>query len=669
MQEGLVVDSVAILAQPARMNGLRASAFTLSPHDSDSTHYPICEVWADNLEHVFREIQHVVENYKYIAMDTEFPGIVVRPTSVGPSHLQEYNYQTVKGNVDLLKVIQLGITFADSHGNLPPGTATWQFNFKFDLQKDMYAHDSIEFLKMSGINFEKHQEKGIEVEDFGELIMTSGLVMNEDVKWISFHGSYDFGYLLKLLTCQELPNSETEFFDLLHDYFPSLYDIKFLLRSAENIRLNSGSSLQKIAEHLDVRRVGPQHQAGSDSLVTCHTFFKLMATYFENQIDDSKYSGIIYGLGAGLIQATTGAQPAGAAGAAGAGASNPGGVAGGVGGAQAGPGASGQPPGGFVPGGQPGSNPPSSNQLTFTPQVQNPQHQHLRSLNESLSNVGTNGSSGATAHTHHGHTHHPHQHQHHNQEGAVGVTADDQATGGATSATPGQVNGYSTAAAGGSPGPPEGLGPGHAGHPPGSPQPNGPHHGLTGGGAFHHPGVGVGVGVGVGAHGHGGHHQHQHMAAVGGVGVGLGVPHHPGGSSQHGGHHLPHAGGGGGHGQFDQHHIHRQPQRSPSPDQASIYGANLGVYAAAAAANGPAMGHGGHHHGPNPLHQHQHHTHSHSHSHHLNGAYGGPVAAVGLAMGAAGAAAAAVGGKGGMDGPSAADGLPFGLGAAAQAQK
>lgn len=181
----------------------------------------------------------------------------------------------------------------------------------------MYAQDSIDFLKQSGINFEKHQAKGIEVYDFGELIMSSGLVMNEEVKWISFHGSYDFGYLLKLLTCASLPDSETQFFELLHDYFPALYDIKYLLRNAENLRINAGSSLQKIAEHLDVsqpagmlrrgrdapfpqvHRIGPQHQAGSDSLVTCRTFFKLMAVYFDNQIDDSKFSGIIYGLGQG----------------------------------------------------------------------------------------------------------------------------------------------------------------------------------------------------------------------------------------------------------------------------------------------------------------------------------------------------------------------------------
>jgi CCR4-NOT transcription complex subunit 7/8 len=46
-----------------------------------------------------------------------------------------------------------------------------------------------------------------------------------------------------------------------------------------------------------VSRVGPQHQAGSDSLLTCHSFFKMRSVFFENKVDEDKYAGQIYGLG------------------------------------------------------------------------------------------------------------------------------------------------------------------------------------------------------------------------------------------------------------------------------------------------------------------------------------------------------------------------------------
>merc|ERR1719231_570019 len=122
----------------------------------------------------------------------------------------------------------------------------------------------------------------------------SGLVLCHDVKWVSFHSGYDFGYLIKILTCQTLPETEAGFFDLLHIYFPTLYDVKLLMSTVDGLH----GGLQRVAEDLKVERIGPMHQAGSDSLLTNSTFFRLADIAFQGvkQIE-AKYCGEIYGLG------------------------------------------------------------------------------------------------------------------------------------------------------------------------------------------------------------------------------------------------------------------------------------------------------------------------------------------------------------------------------------
>ena len=52
---------------------------------------------------------------------------------------------------------------------------------------DMYAPESIELLQKSGIDFQRHEDFGILPNDFAELMITSGLVLTPDTKWISFH--------------------------------------------------------------------------------------------------------------------------------------------------------------------------------------------------------------------------------------------------------------------------------------------------------------------------------------------------------------------------------------------------------------------------------------------------------------------------------------------------
>ncbi|XP_075052468.1 CCR4-NOT transcription complex subunit 7 isoform X2 [Mixophyes fleayi] len=200
----------------------------------------ICEVWACNLDEQMKRIRQVIRKYNYVAMDTEFPGVVARPIGEFRSNA-DYQYQLLRCNVDLLKIIQLGLTFMNEQGEYPPGTSTWQFNFKFNLT------------------------------------------------------GYDFGYLIKILTNSNLPEVELDFFEILRLFFPVIYDVKYLMKSCKNLK----GGLQEVAEQLELERIGPQHQAGSDSLLTGMAFFKMREMFFEDHIDDAKYCGHLYGLGSG----------------------------------------------------------------------------------------------------------------------------------------------------------------------------------------------------------------------------------------------------------------------------------------------------------------------------------------------------------------------------------
>lgn len=196
-------------------------------------------------------MRDVAEIYHHVAMDTQFPGIVAWPT--GPfSDYSDFNYQTLKCNVDLTRVIQIGMTFSDAKGNRPKGISTWRFNFCFNAARDLYAQDSIDGLRHTrGLDLGKHQSHGIETQHFGELLMGSGLVLNEDVRWITycgtnglaerppreegknsseppwvtFCGMYDFGHMLQLLTSQTLPDEINGFKETLDLFFPSRCDI------------------------------------------------------------------------------------------------------------------------------------------------------------------------------------------------------------------------------------------------------------------------------------------------------------------------------------------------------------------------------------------------------------------------------------------------------------
>ncbi|OVA16357.1 Ribonuclease CAF1 [Macleaya cordata] len=262
----------------------------------------IREVWSENLFEEFSLINSILPKFPFASMDTEFPGVIYRPEKTLIHSLSPLDhYQYLKANVDVLKLIQVGLTLSDANGNLPDfGTDNcyiWEFNFQdFDISRDFYALDSIELLKRQGIDFEKNRERGIESAKFAELLVRSRLVCNHSlVSWITFHSAYDFAYLIKVLTGGLLPYHLFDFMRLIECYFGTrVYDIKHIMKFCHSLY----GGLERVAKTLEVDRdVGKCHQAGSDSLLTLKTFMKIKEKFFCGSNVHERYGGVLCGLG------------------------------------------------------------------------------------------------------------------------------------------------------------------------------------------------------------------------------------------------------------------------------------------------------------------------------------------------------------------------------------
>ena len=250
----------------------------------------IIEVYEDNFIQEIKNIGSLLEEYNYIGMDTEYPGTVYCVKNM----TKDFYFKTLKMNVDSLKIIQLGITLTNSKGEFPKNYKyhTWQFNFEFDKNSDKITQSSLNLLEQCGIDFNKLKKKGIKHKVFAEYFMISGLVLNPDIRWISFHGCYDFGYLLKLLINKKLPDTEKEFMNLLDTYFINYYDIKTMVKRKDNLQ----GGLNKLAQSLEVLREGKTHQAGSDSVVTIDVYFKLIKIGFLEEDKILKEKNLLFGV-------------------------------------------------------------------------------------------------------------------------------------------------------------------------------------------------------------------------------------------------------------------------------------------------------------------------------------------------------------------------------------
>ncbi|KAG6468772.1 hypothetical protein ZIOFF_073465 [Zingiber officinale] len=251
----------------------------ISSSAASTSRVEVRSVWAHNLDEEFSLIRSALPFHPFVALDTEYPGVVV--TSKGPycTLTLPQRYDLIRANVEALRIVQVGLTLSDAAGNLPcalysDGTYVryvWEFNFRdFDISRDRYAPSSVELLKANGIDFQKNQIWGIDSCRFAQHLATSGLLSFghfSPVSWVTFQGAYDFAFLVKMLTCDcELPKTVREFLHHVHFFFGKrVFDVKHLSKHCRGLY----GGLERVASTVQVERaVGSRHQSGSDSLLT-----------------------------------------------------------------------------------------------------------------------------------------------------------------------------------------------------------------------------------------------------------------------------------------------------------------------------------------------------------------------------------------------------------------
>lgn len=122
------INNSKLIKEHNELKNLEASFNEKKPIIEDDS--GIKEVWAENLDEEMLKISKLLETYPNISMDTEFPGFYKKNET---GAIQDA-YTLIKSNVDILKLIQVGITLSDDQGNMPSPINTWQFNLKFDLK-------------------------------------------------------------------------------------------------------------------------------------------------------------------------------------------------------------------------------------------------------------------------------------------------------------------------------------------------------------------------------------------------------------------------------------------------------------------------------------------------------------------------------------------------------
>ncbi|GMM55972.1 CCR4-NOT core DEDD family RNase subunit [Maudiozyma humilis] len=262
------------------------------------------DVWKDNLHNEFVAIRRLIKQFNYVSVSTEFIGTMARP--IGNFETKaDYHYQTMRSNVDLLNPVQMAISLSDANGNKPDNEpSTWQFNFQYDVDTEMISGESLELLKTSGVNLDMQRESGVDKFEFAQLMMDSGLIMEPDTTWITYHAAYDIGFLVHILMNDMMPATRQEFEQWVVKLMPSLFDLNLIYNLVHDFKnpqqpASPQYSLNTLGDEIGIPRLLIFTTTGGQALLMILSFCYLSKICM-NKLPDgspfSRYKNVIYGI-------------------------------------------------------------------------------------------------------------------------------------------------------------------------------------------------------------------------------------------------------------------------------------------------------------------------------------------------------------------------------------
>lgn len=196
---------------------------------------PVKDVWRHNLgkrrkpstsDAEFAKLKLVAKSHPIVAVTTEFPGMVARPLNA----LEDYNYQCLRTNVDLLNPLTIALAFSAPGEDRPVGI--WVFHLSFCLADEVYNKAWVDKLKAFNVDFDEYSLRGLRLRDLGDRLTTSDLMKTCTVT--SYNMAHDLAFLVKAMSGNALPSTESDFRTLVHSFIPQFVDLRCLMVTVTN---------------------------------------------------------------------------------------------------------------------------------------------------------------------------------------------------------------------------------------------------------------------------------------------------------------------------------------------------------------------------------------------------------------------------------------------------